>query len=100
MSETYTVLRDMAHTSSEEPFRARAEAFVAAAPPATRLDRAELTQREVGDLARARDGHAWSHHGRDGPHLSRRCGGAVVAGGHRLRPPPDVDRGVGLVQAP
>ncbi len=53
MSETYTVLRDMAQTSSEEPFRARAEAFVAAAPPATRLDRAELTKREVRDLVRA-----------------------------------------------
>ena len=53
MSETYTVLRDMAHSSSEEPYRARAEAFVAAAPPATRVDRAELSKREVRDLARA-----------------------------------------------
>lgn len=54
MTETYTVLRDMSLTSSDEPFRARLGALDSTlAPSAPRIDRADLDKQEVRDLSRA-----------------------------------------------
>ncbi len=54
MAETYTVLRDMSLSGTEEPFRGRIEALgIDVAPAAPRIDRVELSKREVRDLSRA-----------------------------------------------
>jgi subtilisin family serine protease len=60
MAETYAVLRDMSRIGSAEPFRGRSVPMgsvagpAGAAPPsAPRIDRLELTKREVADLARS-----------------------------------------------
>jgi subtilisin family serine protease len=54
MSETYTVLRDMSRTGTDEPFRGRFEALgIDVAPAAPRIDRVELGKREVQDLSRS-----------------------------------------------
>ena len=56
MAETYTVLRDMSRTGSDEPFGGRGEGIEAAAdsvPAAPRIDRVELSKREVQDLSRS-----------------------------------------------
>ena len=54
MTDTYTVLRDMSATGTDEPFRGRAGAMAGLAPPAApRIDRADLDKREVRDLSRA-----------------------------------------------
>lgn len=54
MPDTYTVLWDMSRSSLDEPYRAGLEGTVVAAEPASpRMERSELTKREVRDLARA-----------------------------------------------
>lgn len=54
MAETYAVLRDMSRSGTEEPFRGRIEALgVDVAPAAPRVDRVELSKREVLDLSRS-----------------------------------------------
>src|SRR4051812_31720396 len=54
MTEVYTVLLDMSRTPTSEPFRAGIERLdVDAGPVAPRIDRAELSKKEVLDLSRA-----------------------------------------------
>jgi subtilisin family serine protease len=54
VEQTYTVLRDMSRFGTAEPFDAGIEALdVAAALPAPRVDREEMSKREVHDVARA-----------------------------------------------
>jgi subtilisin family serine protease len=54
MSETYTVLWDMSRSGLDEPFRGGPEGRALDIGPASpRIDRAELSKREVRDLSRA-----------------------------------------------
>lgn len=54
MSDTYTVLRDMGRSGTNEPFSGGIEALdLGGGPVAPRIDRADLTKHEVRDLARA-----------------------------------------------
>jgi subtilisin family serine protease len=54
VSETYTVLRDMSRTGTEEPFSGRLEVLgIDVAPASPRIDRVDLSKREVQDLSRS-----------------------------------------------
>jgi subtilisin family serine protease len=54
LTETYSVLLDMSRAGTDEPFRAPTEAFVVdVVPAAPRIDRLELSKREVRDLSRS-----------------------------------------------
>jgi subtilisin family serine protease len=54
LTDTYSVLLDMSRAGTDEPFRAPTEAFVVdVAPAAPRIDRLELSKREVRDLSRS-----------------------------------------------
>lgn len=53
MTDTYTVLWDMSRSNLDEPFRGRLESLSPGGASSARVQRAELTKREVRDLARA-----------------------------------------------
>lgn len=53
MTESYTVLWDTSRSNANEPFRGGLEGLGAASPATPKVDRIELSKREVRDLARA-----------------------------------------------